>query len=419
VTGALVVFCVTYLVLATRLLAVLGLDRPAASLCGAVAMAAIGGMGTGGALAAVDLHVVTLLLGVLIIAAYLTEAQFFRLAAYHVLTRMGSARSLLWGLVFLAGGLSALLVNDTVCVVLTPLVVAVVVEARLPALPYLLAVASASNLGGVVSYSGNPQNMLVGQAAAGHPSFAHYLALTLPVGAACLVADAALLALLFRRELPQGPLADRTPPKPAIDRALTTKAVAALALFAGLALAGVELAGAAITAAALLIVVARIPPKRALAAVDWPLLLFFSALFVVVQGLARTGAVQDAYDALAPVIDRGDLVGDAAFIGLVVVGANLVSNVPLVLIAVRWVPHMHDPAWGWVMLAVASTLAGNLTLFGSIANIIVFESAGPRGEIGFFRFLRYGAVLTIATLGVAFGVLAAERALGYAAWLGI
>jgi Na+/H+ antiporter NhaD/arsenite permease-like protein len=419
VTGALVVFSLTYLVLATRLRHVLGLDRPGAALCGAVAMAAIGGMGLDAALAAVDLHVVTLLLGVLIIAAYLTEAKFFRRCAYYVLTRMGSARSLLWGLVFLAGALSALLVNDTVCVVLTPLVVAVVVEARLPPLPYLLAVASASNLGGVVSFTGNPQNMLVGHAAAGHPSFAHYLALTLPVGAACLVADAALLTLLFRKDLPTGHLGDRSPPRPAIDRVLAAKGLGALALFAGLALAGVELAGAAITAAAILIVIARVPPERALAAVDWPLLLFFSALFVVVQGLARTGAVQDAYDALAPLIDRGDLLGDAAFVALVVVGANLVSNVPLVLIAVRWVPHMHDPAWGWVMLAVSSTLAGNLTLFGSVANIIVFESAGPRGEIGFFRFLRYGAVLTIATLLVAFGVLAIERSLGYAAWLGV
>jgi Na+/H+ antiporter NhaD/arsenite permease-like protein len=419
VTAALAVFCVTYLVLATRLLRVLGLDRPAASLCGAVAMASIGGMGLDGALAAVDLHVVTLLLGVLIIAAYLTEAQFFRLAAYHVLTRMRSSRTLLWGLVWLSGALSALLVNDTVCVVLTPIVVAVVVEARLPALPYLLAVASASNLGGVVSYSGNPQNMLVGHAAAGHPSFAHYLALMLPVGAACLAANALVLELLFRKDLPHGPLAERTPPRPAIDRALTAKGLAALALFAGLALAGVELAGASITAAALLIVAARVPPKRALAAVDWPLLLFFSGLFVVVQGLARTGAVQAAYDALAPVIGRGDLLGGAAFVGLIVVGANLVSNVPLVLIAVRWVPHMQDPAWGWVMLATASTLAGNLTLFGSVANIIVFESAGPRGEIGFFRFLRHGVVLTLTSLAVAFGVLAIERAAGYAAWLGV
>jgi Na+/H+ antiporter NhaD/arsenite permease-like protein len=225
--------------------------------------------------------------------------------------------------------------------------------------------------------------------------------------------------VLFRKELPHGPLAERTPPKPAIDGALVAKALAALALFAGLALAGVALAGAAMTAAALLIVVARVPPKRALAGVDWPLLLFFAALFVVVKGLARTGAIEDVYAALAPLIDRGDLLGDAAVVALVVAGSNLVSNVPLVLIAVEWVPHMHDPAWGWVMLAVASTLAGNLTLFGSVANIIVFESAGPRGEIGFFRFLRYGSLLTLASLVVAFAVLAAERALGYASWLGV
>jgi Na+/H+ antiporter NhaD/arsenite permease-like protein len=419
VTGALVVFCVTYLVLATRLLRVLGLDRPAASLVGAVAMAAVGGLGLDGALAAVDLHVVTLLLGVLIIAAYLTEAQFFRLAAYHVLTRMSSARTLLWGLTWLAGGLSAFLVNDTVCVVLTPIVVAVVVEAKLPPLPYLLALASASNLGGVVSYSGNPQNMLVGHAAAGHPSFAHYLALAIPIGAACLAVNAWLLTLLFRSQLPHGRLAERTPPKPAIDGALTVKGLGALVLFAILALAGVALAGAAITAAALLIVTARVPPDRALARVDWPLLLFFSALFVVVRGVARTGAIEQLYDALAPVIGRGDLLGDLAFVGLVVIGCNLVSNVPLVLIAVEWVPRMHDPAWGWVMLAVASTLAGNLTLFGSVANIIVFEGAGPRGEIGFFRFLRYGLVLTAASLAVAFAVLGVERAIGYAGWLGI
>jgi len=419
VTGALVVFCVTYLVLATGLLHVLGLDRPAAALVGAVAMATIGGLGEQGAFAAVDLHVITLLLGVLIIAAYLTEAQFFRLAAYHVLTRMRSARTLLWGLTWLAGGLSALLVNDTVCVVLTPIVVAVVVEAHLPPLPYLLALASASNLGGVVSFSGNPQNMLIGHAAAGHPDFAHYLLLAIPVGAICLAANAWLLSLLFRHELPRGALVERTPPKPAIDTPLAIKALAALALFAILALAGVALAGAAMTAAALLIIVARVPPRAALARIDWPLLLFFAALFIVVRGLARTGAIEDVYDALAPVIGRGDLLGGAAFVALVVIGCNLVSNVPLVLIAVEWIPRMHDPAWAWVTLAVASTLAGNLTLFGSVANIIVFEGAGPRGEIGFFRFLRYGALLTVVSLAVAFGVLAIERAVGYAALLGL
>jgi Na+/H+ antiporter NhaD/arsenite permease-like protein len=419
VVGALVVFTVTYLVIATRQLRWLGLDRPAGATVGAVAMVLVGGLPLDAALRAIDLHVVTLLFGILLIAAYLQEAGFFRMCAYLVLTRARSARSLLFGLTFVAGALSALLLNDTVCVLLTPLVVAVAVEARLPALPYLLALASAANVGGVVSFSGNPQNMLIGAAAHGTIGFAQYLLLTLPVGAACLAANAAALVWLFRRALPRGPLADRSPPRPALDRALTAKALAALAAFAVMALAGVSLAGAAMSAAAVLMVVARTPPRNAFAAVDWQLLVFFAGLFIVVAGVAHAGLLDQVFERLAPVIARGDLAGDLAFIGLVVVASNLVSNVPLVLVAVGWVPHMPEQTWGYIMLAVASTLAGNLTLFGSVANVIVMESAGPRGEIGFWRFLRYGSVLTAVDLAVGFGLLAGERALGIPGWLGL
>ena len=166
------------------------------------------------ALHAIDLHVLVLLFGVLLIAAYLTEAQFFRLAAYLVLTRAKSARSLLFGLMFVAGALSAFLVNDTVCVVLTPLVVAVVVEARLPALPYLLALASAANVGGVVSFAGNPQNMIVGAAAHGTLGVrARTSLLTLPVGVVCLAANAALLVLAVPLRSAGGALAERSPPR--------------------------------------------------------------------------------------------------------------------------------------------------------------------------------------------------------------
>lgn len=418
-TGALVVFSLTYVVIASRRLAALQLDRPAGALVGAVAMVVVGGLTLAEAEHAVDLGVITLLLGVLLIAAYLEEARFFRFCAYLVLTRARSARSLLWGLTFVAGALSALLVNDTVCIVLTPLVVTVAVEARLPALPYLLALASATNLGGVVAFSGNPQNMIVGASAAGHPSFAQYLAISIVPGSLCLAVSAAALCWLFRGELPRGALADRSPPKPGFDRVLAAKGVGALALFAGLALAGVALPGAAITSAALLILVARTPSKAVLDHVDWSLLLFFAGLFVVVAGLAKTGAIDDVFARVAPVVARGDAAGDAAFVGLTVLGSNVVSNVPLVLIAREWVPAMPDPTWGWIMLAWASTLAGNLTMFGSVANIIVLESAGPRGEIGFFRFLRYGAVITVLTLAVGFGVLALERAAGLFDLVGI
>jgi Na+/H+ antiporter NhaD/arsenite permease-like protein len=420
VTGALVVFCVTYLLIASRQLRFLRLDRPAAALVGAVAMVLVGGLPVDAALHAVDLHVIILLFGVLVIAAYLQEAQFFRYAAYLVLVRAGSARSLLFGIVAVAGGLSALLLNDTVCIVLTPLVVAVVVEARLPALPYLLALASAANVGGVVSFSGNPQNMIIGAAAHGQLGFAQYLALTLLVGVACLAANAAMIAWLFRKELPRGPLVERHPPKPAIDRVLCAKGLAALALFAVLALAGVALEAAAMTAAAALMVAARkMEHRHVLASIDWSLLAFFAGLFVVIAGLEHAGLLDRLFAAVAPVVARGDALGDLAFVLLIVIASNLVSNVPLVLIAIAWVPKLPEPTWGYVMLAVASTLAGNLTLFGSVANIIVMESAGPRGEIGFRRFLRYGAFVTAIDLALAFGILAAERALGFAKLLGV
>jgi Na+/H+ antiporter NhaD/arsenite permease-like protein len=411
-TGALVVFCITYLVIASRQLHFLKLDRPAGAVVGAVAMVIVGGLPMELALRAIDLHVLLLLFGVLVIAAYLTEARFFRICAYYVLTRARSARTLLFGLVFVAGALSALLVNDTVCIVLTPLVLAVVVEAHLPALPYLLALATAANVGGVVSFSGNPQNMIVGAAAHGTISFGQYFLVTLPAGALCLAVNGALIAWLFRHELPQGPLADRSPPKPAVDKPLMIKGLASLALFATLAVAGVSLAGAAMCAAAVLMVLARTGARDVFAKVDWTLLAFFGGLFVVVAGVAHAGVLQHVFDAVAPVVARGDLAGDLAFIALVVIASNIVSNVPLVLVAVAWIPHMPEPTWGYIMLAVASTLAGNLTLFGSVANIIVMETAGPRGEISFWRFLKFGAVITVTDLVLAFGILELERVIG-------
>lgn len=417
--GSLVVFCLTYLVIASRQLHWIVLDRPAGAVVGAVAMVIVGGLPMDAAIAAIDLHVLILLFGVLLIAAYLAEAQFFRLAAYVVLTRARSARSLLWGLTFVVGALSALLLNDTVCVLLTPLVVGVVVEARLPALPYLLALASAANVGGLVSFSGNPQNMIIGAAAHGTIGFAQYFVLTLPAGIACLATTAFVIGWLFRKELPTGPLAERSPPRPAVDQMLAGKALGALGLFAALAMGGVSLDGSAMSSAALLMVTARTPPKRAFAVVDWQLLAFFAGLFIVIAGVAHAGVLARVFDAVSPVIARGDMIGDLAFIALVVIASNVVSNVPLVIVAVGWVPQLADPTWGFVMLAVASTLAGTLTLFGSVANIIVMEAAGPRGEIGFWRFVRYGAVITLVNLVVAFAILGGERAIGVFGWLGL
>jgi Na+/H+ antiporter NhaD/arsenite permease-like protein len=415
VTGALAVFAVTYLVIASRRMRqAIVVDRTAGAVIGAVAMVLVGGLPLAAALGAIDLHVLVLLFGVLAIAAYLREANFFRFMSYLVLTRMRSARSLLLGVILVAGALSALLVNDTVCVVMTPLVVAVVVEAELPPLPYLLAIASAANVGSVVSFTGNPQNVIIGAAAQGTLGFATYFLLTLPLGVACLFANWALIARLFHHDLPAGPLVDRSPPKPALDRVLCGKALAALALFAGLAIAGFALEGAAMVAAGALMLAARVPPRGVFEKVDLMLLVFFAGLFVVVEGLAHAGVIADLFDFVRPVIGRGDLAGYLAFAAITVVASNVVSNVPFVIVAVAWIPHLPDPAWGYLLLAVTSTLAGNLTLFGSVANLIVLESAGPRGEIGFWKFLKFGALITSANLAIAFVILGGEKLLGLA-----
>jgi Na+/H+ antiporter NhaD/arsenite permease-like protein len=406
-TTALLIFVVTYIAVAWQRLPWVLVDRPAASLCGAVAMVALGVLTVDDAYAAVHMDTIALLLGMMIIAAYLVEAAFFRNIAWLVLTRARSAKSLLWALVFVSGGLSALLVNDTVCLMFTPLVLAVIVEAELPPLPYLLALATATNLGGLATYTGNPQNMIVG-AALGAPSFLAYSARALPVALLGLTVNAALLSWVFRRELPTGSLKERTPPRAPLNRVLAGKAVAALLLFVVLAMSGFRLAGAAMAAAGLLILAARHMPKKALQRVDWILLLFFSGLFVVVRGVEKSGALQAAFDYLTPLFARPGVLGLLAFAAFIVIASNLISNVPLVLVAVKLVPAMPNPTRGYVLLAMASTLAGNLTLFGSMANLIVFESAGDAGRIGFRRFAAYGALITSATLLIALAVLGLE-----------
>jgi Na+/H+ antiporter NhaD/arsenite permease-like protein len=153
-------------------------------------------------------------------------------------------------------------------------------------------------------------------------------------------------------------------------------------------------------------------PREALGRVDWPLLVFFAGLFVVVAGVARAGAAARMHDAVAPLLGAGGARQVVAFSIFTVVGSQLVSNVPFVILAGEWIPRMEDPRLVWLATALASTLAGNLTVLGSVANVIVLELAGSRARISFWRFARIGAVITALTLGAGLAVLLLERRLG-------
>lgn len=408
--AAVAIFTLTYLAIAAGRFPGLSVDRPAAALLGAVLMVAAGVLTPAEAGAAVNGETLGLLLGMMILSAYLAGAGFFRWASWRVIRAAGGPRALLWGLTLTAGALSAFLVNDTVCLMMTPLVARLIDDAELPPLPYLLAVAFGSNAGSVATLTGNPQNMIVGTLS-GIPYATFAGALALPAAASLLVV-AGLLHLLFRGELPRGALRSGALPRPPLDRRLLTRSLLATGLAVAGFLMGFELAWTALFAAALLMAVAGRAPREALARVDWPLLVFFAGLFVVVAGVGRSGLAEAMFRAIAPALGEA-APRQAVVFGLFSVGASqVVSNVPFVILAGAWIPQLADPTLLWLATALTSTLAGNLTVVGSVANLIVLELAGPKGRIGFWRFLRYGAVVTAATLVTGMGLLLLEHRLG-------
>lgn len=403
---ALAIFLVTYLFLAGGSLPGLKLDRPGGALLGATAMVALGVVSPAEVKEAVDADTLILLLGMMLLGAYLTGAGFFRTSAWHVLHLARTPRMLLVALAAVSAILSALLVNDTVCLILTPLVLATTDSARLPPLPYLLALCMASNAGSVATFTGNPQNMLIGISSG--LSFASYAAyMALPALAATAVTVGALL-FAFRAELSPRSIAP-SDPRPELDKVQAALCLAALAAVLVAFFLGFSMAWSALSGAALVMVLARKEPRDTLIRLDFVLLLFFASLFIVVHGVHKAGWVERMHHWFDPLLNGPFAASTAGFAGLTVLASNLFSNVPYVMVARHWVPQMADPEFSWHLLALASTLAGNLTLVGSIANLIVFEGARDKVRVGFWQYFRVGAPATALSLAAGLGVLLLEH----------
>ncbi|HUL54054.1 MAG TPA: anion transporter [Opitutaceae bacterium] len=392
---AIAIFACTYLLISGRRLKVLPLNRPAAALLGTVLMVACGVMTPEQAYRAVDYDTLVLLLGMSLMSAYLYLAGFFEWTADWVLRTARTPRRLLLYLILTSGTLSALLVNDTICFMLTPLVVTVVVRGRLPLLPYLLALAMSANLGSVATLVGNPQNMIIGHLS--QVPFLRFSASLVPVAIAGLAIQYAVLGWGFREVLARAVIAPAPEaPRPVDRRLLRLTGIVLALVFAGF-LAGLNLSWTALSGAALIMVLARRDTHEVLKLVDWHLLLFFAGLFVVVAGLDNTGLPDQLYGRLHGLFGVTARAQVWTFSWLSVVGSNLFSNVPFVLIAGKWIHGFAQPELMWKVLALATTFAGNLTILGSVANIIVVESARGRIEVGFWDYARLGIPVTVLT----------------------
>jgi Na+/H+ antiporter NhaD/arsenite permease-like protein len=387
------IFALTYLVMARGHFRPLRIDRAGAALLGGIAMVVAGGLRFEDAIAAIDWDTIALLLGMMLLVAQLRLAGFFDLVTAFAVRRAAHPLLLLSAIVLVSGVLSALLVNDTVCLILTPLVLSVVVRLGRRPLPYLVAVALAANAGSVATLTGNPQNMIVGSLSGiGYGAFASALT---PVAAMALVLTVAVVAVMWRAEFLVAVRLRVTPPPVRLNAGMLAKGGAALAAVMAAFLAGVRPAEAALAAGALMLATRRVRPHRLYDGIDVPLLLMFCGLFVVVAGAQRALLTPDITQAVAALP-----LNHAAPLALLTVAlSNLVSNVPAVLVLKPFLAPLADPRRAWLVVAMESTLAGNLFIMGSVANLIVVQAAAREGvAIGFGAYSRLGVPLTVLSL---------------------
>ncbi len=389
------IFAASYLALAIGKVPGLSIDRAGVALVGASLMVASGALTPEAAYRAIDLETITLLLGMMIVVANLRLSGFFALANAWVTRRAHRPLVLLMAVVAVSGVFSAFLVNDAICLVLTPLVLELTVGLKRNPVPYLLAVAMASNVGSTATITGNPQNIMIGSFS--RIPYLHFAAALAPVAVAGLVLTVVLVALLHRSEFRAGVRLEPAIRQPRSNTVLVIRSLLATLAVVGLFFAGQPPAKAAIVVGALLLLTRRMKSARIYAEIDWSLLLMFAGLFIIVAGAQHQLLTSQIVAAVAGT----HLDSVPILTGVTAILSNLVSNVPAVLVLKPFVAALPDHDRAWLVIAMASTLAGNLTVLGSIANLIVVEKAGARGvAIGFWAYFRVGAPLTILTLAL-------------------
>jgi Na+/H+ antiporter NhaD/arsenite permease-like protein len=397
IAAAWLIFLATYAVVALGKIPVYRIDRAGAALLGGSLMVATGVLSLDEAYRAVDFNTVALLLGMMIVVANLRLSGFFRVITHWIARYVRRPLTLLGMLIFCSGVLSAFLVNDTICLVMTPLVLELVFRLKRNPIPYLLAVATASNIGSVATITGNPQNIIIGSLS--RIPYGDFAAALAPVAVVGLVAAFVLISLSYRREFFTRDQFDKIDIPARYHGPLLTKSIVVLAIMIVLFFFGQPVAKVAIVGGAFLLLTRRVRPEKVYLEIDWPLLVMFVGLFVVVGGLEKAVITPDVSAAIA----GQHLDNPVTLAGITALLSNLVSNVPAVLLLKSFVPNLQDPQRAWLVVAMAATLAGNFTLVGSVANLIVAQRAKARGvELTFGAYFKVGAPLTVLT--IAFGL---------------
>jgi Na+/H+ antiporter NhaD/arsenite permease-like protein len=393
----IIIFILTYIVIGIQNIPKLHINRPAGALLGAVAMVLFGVISLKEAYAAIDLDVLLFVLGMMIIVAYMELSGFFEVTENLILKNAKTASSLLLLTIISSGIAASFFMNDTICLLFTPMVLRVVKRANLNPVPYLIGLATSSNIGSTMTIIGNPQNMLIGLYS--KIPFLDFLKVLAPVSIIGLILNFLIISFIYRKDIANKPIiVEQNAEKIAIRKELFFVSLIILILLLVLLSLGFSPPGVAITLACVLILAGATKPRKALEEVDWTLLLFFAGLFIVMRGVEKTGITTFIFNYVKNYLAdvKLPLILNLS-VGSTLV-SNIISNVPAVILFSHFFTNFVNSKLAWLTLAMSSTLAGNLTIIGSVANIIVFESAREKVKVSFFEYLKVGLPLTLITL---------------------
>jgi Na+/H+ antiporter NhaD/arsenite permease-like protein len=418
---ALVIFLTTYVLISVRRFGKLNLERPAVALFGAALMVLFGVVAADQAFASIQLDILGLLLGMMIIVVSLELCGFFTWVSVKMIRASKNQFQFLILVMLVTALLSALILNDTVVLLLTPIVIRACRLIKANPVPFLVAEAIAANIGSVATPVGNPQNALI--ATQSHITFAEFTGKLLPVTILCLVVAMVLVWLVFRKELVDGCdrkgrywFCERSRPIDAekaiqeidpqpVHRSIYLVLGALVLVFIGFVLSpyiGLPLAMVAFIGGAFVLMFLpffnrSVQPIEVLRKVDWTLLLFFVGLFVVLKGVETSGLLATMMDAFQANSGSGltSIPGLTAFCAIL---SNLISNVPAVMLLSPFVASVGSNNL-WLALVTSSTLAGNATILGAAANVIVVETGNKMEvEVSLWQFMKAGLPITVITL---------------------
>jgi Na+/H+ antiporter NhaD/arsenite permease-like protein len=387
---AFFIFLLTYILMALGQPPLFRIDRTGAAIIGASCMIIFDVLSVYEAYEAIDYKTILILFGMMILIANLRLSGFFNIILNFLANRIQSPIFLLYLLIFSSGILSSFFINDTICLIFTPFILDLTKRLKLNPKPYLLALCMSANIGSVATITGNPQNIIIG-AASGIPYSTFFIKL-FPVALVGLLICALLLQWFYKKELAVS--ATKTPElryrynKPLVIKSSLLALLTVLLFFLNAPMEVVS-----IGVGSFLLITRRIKPEKVYNLIDFRLLILFIGLFIVIKGFEKSALFNEMVEALRDFVKTPfSLVFSCTLL------SNIVSNVPAVLIFKPLIAKWFNTENAWLYLALASTFAGNLTILGSIANIIVIEGASSRVKIGFLEYLKLGLPLTVLSL---------------------